>query len=148
MDPSHLPLLIAYSKFLGTQESEPLDDLRMQKGVFLLTMRGNPEWRNTYSFVAYDWGPFSYDLAYEIKRLIGIGLLKLEPFPGRKYMQYVTTPRGDRVVADDILPHVSNEDIMFIRNIRQYINSRSFAQLLREIYKAYPEYAINSRFAG
>ena len=44
MDERLLPLLLASDRCASPDEAEPLDRLRMQKGVFLLAMRGRPEW--------------------------------------------------------------------------------------------------------
>jgi uncharacterized protein YwgA len=147
MDKKHLPLLLASGIFANPNESEPLDNLRMQKGIFLLINSGNPEWRNLFSFRPYDWGPYSNELTQTVNELCAEGLLTKEPSPNSRYLQYKTTYLGDRVVFD-ILPTLSDADGIFIRNVRYYVNSRPFARLLREVYKAYPDYAVNSRFAS
>jgi hypothetical protein len=147
MDKRHLPLLLASWIFADPNESEPLDNLRMQKGIFLLINSGNPEWHNMYSFNPYDWGPYSNELSQILDELCDTGLLAREPFPNRRYLQYKTTHLGDRMVYG-ILPNLPDADGIFIRNVRRYVNSRPFARLLREVYKAYPEYAVNSRFAS
>jgi len=147
MEREYLPLLLASGLFAAPNETEPLDDLRMQKGIFLLTMAGNPDWRDLFSFSPYDWGPYSSDLARVLAELIKAGLLTKEPFPNRRYMQYKLTHAGEHLIYS-ILPNLSDTDGIFIRQVRNYVNSRPFARLLREVYSAYPEYAVNSRFAS
>jgi uncharacterized protein YwgA len=61
-----LPLLLASERFATDEETEPLDRIRVQKGVFLLEQRGPSSWRSLYTFSPYDWGPFSRDLAQEL----------------------------------------------------------------------------------
>lgn len=147
MQREHLPLLLASGYFAKTDEAEPLDHLRMQKGIFLLINAGNPEWHDLFFYTPYDWGPYSNDLAQLIHDLCNSGLLKRESFPNRKYLQYRTTSRGERIVYE-VLQTLSDADGIYIRSVRHYVTSRPFARLLREIYKAYPEYAVNSRFAS
>jgi uncharacterized protein len=36
----------------------------------------------------------------------------------------------------------------FIRSVRSYVTSRSFTDLLREVYAEYPEFATASYFSG
>src|SRR5262249_30104921 len=43
-----LPLLLASDRFASGEEREPLDRLRMQKGVFLLQMRGPTRWGQSF----------------------------------------------------------------------------------------------------
>ncbi len=70
-----------------------------------------------------------------------------EAFPGRRYLRYRTTPAGERLIQQ-LASEVSPEERAFVQAIRRYVSSRSFARLLREVYKAYPAFAVNSRFAG
>ena len=147
MDRRLLPLLLASDRLADQAESEPLDRLRMQKGVFLLTMRGPEEWNGLFNFTPYDWGPYSFDLASTIEGLLAEGKLVKEAFPGRRYMRYRTSEAGERLIdelADEVSPGAQN----FVQATRSYVSSRSFARLLREVYKAYPAFAVNSRFAG
>jgi uncharacterized protein YwgA len=147
MDRRLLPLLLASDACAGQDEGEPLDRLRMQKGVFLLAMRGPADWNQLFHFTPYDWGPYSFDLASTVEGLMANGLLQKEPFPGRRYMRYRTTQAGEQLIrqlADDVSP----PERAFAKATREYVSSRPFARLLREVYKAYPEYAVNSRFAG
>lgn len=147
MDERLLPLLLASDHCASPDEVEPLDRLRMQKGVFLLAMRGRPEWKQSFGFTPYDWGPYSFDLASTVESLLADGLLAKEVVPGRRYSRYRTTQAGERLIAELTAGSPHNERT-FICAIRKYVTSRSFARLLREVYKAYPAYAVNSRFAG
>jgi uncharacterized protein YwgA len=142
-----LPLLLASDRCASADEAEPLDRLRMQKGVFLVAMRGRPEWRQAFEFTPYDWGPYSFDLASTVESLLADGLLAKEAVQDRRYSRYRTTQAGERLIAE-LTTGSPNDERIFICAIRKYVTSRSFARLLREVYKAYPAYAVNSRFAG
>jgi uncharacterized protein YwgA len=147
VDKRLLPLLLASDGMADSDEAEPLDRLRMQKGVFLLAMRGPKDWAGLFKFTPYDWGPYSFDLASAVEDLLAEGKLVKEAFPGRRYMRYRTTPVGERLIAE-LSGDVAPEGRAFVQATRRYVSSRSFARLLREVYKAYPAFAVNSRFAG
>jgi uncharacterized protein YwgA len=146
MDKRLLPLLLASDQCATADESEPLDRLRIQKGVFLLAMRGPAQWSRLFQFAPYDWGPYSFDLASTVEHLLSRGMLAKEAVPGRRYMRYRTTSVGEHLI-DQLSDEVTEEERTFIQATRRYVNSRSFARLLREVYKAYPAFAVNSRFA-
>lgn len=147
MDKRLLPLLLASDGDVGQEETEPLDRLRMQKGVFLLAMRGPEAWQQLFRFEPYDWGPYSFDLARTVEDLLARGLLVKEAFPGRRHMRYRTSQAGERLLGEHS-GDVTTAERAFVRETRRYATSRSFARLLREVYKSYPEFAVNSRFAG
>lgn len=147
MDRRLLPLLLASDTNASSAEAEPLDRLRMQKGVFLLAERGPAEWNRLFEFTPYDWGPYSFDLASIVEQLVADGMLEKEAFPGRRYLRYRTTSTGEHLIKR-ISGNTTPQERAFVKEIREYVGSRPFARLLREVYKAYPEYAVNSRFAG
>ena len=86
MDRQVLPLLIASSKFVEPDESEALDRLRMQKGVFLLENRGPMEWRRLYEFEPYDWGPFSKSLIQDVNQMVVNGQMTTVRFEGFRFL--------------------------------------------------------------
>jgi uncharacterized protein YwgA len=147
VDTRLLPLLLASDAARSDDETEPLDRLRMQKGVFLLVQRGFGEWREAFNFVPYDWGPYSSDVASTVSRLLDEGLLEKRTLPNRRYAAYQTTPRGE-AVAQKLLQDTKPQVRDFIKDTRRYVNTRSFSRLLRDVYGLYPEYAVNSRFSG
>ena len=142
---SDLPLLLASERFDGdTTGSQPLDRLRMQKGVFLLEMRGPPSWRDLFDFGPYDWGPYSRDLASTVEHLVAEGCLEKDRLPRRRYHAYRTTSLGEESISEQLNPREER----FVAKVRDFVTSRSFAQLLRDVYAAHPEYASRSRFRG
>lgn len=147
MERDRLPLLLASPRFADANATEPLDRIRMQKGVFLLQQRGPTAWHDLFRFRPYDWGPYSADLAGRLVDLTSLHLLEREEVPGRRYQAYVTTATGEHVVDEEIVqmpePHAE-----FIRRVRSFVTTRPFAQLLRDVYAAFPAYAVNSRFQG
>jgi DNA-binding PadR family transcriptional regulator len=138
-------LLLLDRDALGASGPEELDPVRIQKGMFLLSERG-PR-RGIYDFQAYDWGPFSSAIYADLASLTRQGYLAEERVPGRTWSTYRLTARGhDRASA--AAGQVSKEATAWLRQAREFLTTRSFAELLREIYALYPDYAVNSRFGG
>jgi uncharacterized protein YwgA len=142
VDREHLPLLVASRKAASDDEKQPLDRLRMQKAVFLLQEKGPESWRR-FQFHPYDWGPYSRELAATVVGLAAEGLLDKDDV--RFYSAYKTTDRGEEIAAE-IFANLRPEERELVRRIRHFVTTRSFSQLLKEIYSAYPSYAAASRF--
>jgi uncharacterized protein len=145
LDRSDWLLLLLDRDVLGAQGPEELDPVRIQKGMFLLSKRGPA--RDLYEFQAYDWGPFSSAIYADLASLTDQGYLIEERVPGRAWSTYRVTARGhERATA--LAAQVRVEDTAWLKQARDFLTTRSFAQLLREIYELYPDYAVNSRFGG
>ena len=129
----------------GAQGPEELDPVRIQKGMFLLTERGPA--RQLYEFRAYDWGPFSSAIYADLASLTQHGYLTEERMLGRTWSTYRVTGRG-HARATAAAGKVGQAATGWLRQTREFLTTRSFAQLLRDIYDLYPDYAVNSRFSG
>ncbi len=145
MKSADLPLLLASDCAAEGQDKFPLDRIRMQKAIFLLTQRGSEGWRDLYTYRPYDWGPYSRALASDIDVLIETGNLEIEPFSGNRYGSYTATDSGEQR-ATQVWSRLDAHEKTFVRNVRKYVTSASFNKLLREVYAAYPEFATKSRF--
>ena len=65
----------------------------------------------------------------------------------RRHPRYRTTTAGEEKL-DHLVSALANHEKEYVRKVRAYVTSRSFSQLLREVYNTYPEYAVASRFQG
>lgn len=138
-------LLLLDRAALGAQGPEDLDPVRIQKGMFLLGKRGPAP--GLYEFQPYDWGPFSSAIYADLASLTQQGYLAEERMLGRTWSTYRVTDRGhQRASATAAL--VGAASTAWLRQAREFLTTRSFAQLLREIYAMYPDMAVNSRFGG
>lgn len=142
MDAYFLPLLLASDEVASSDETEPLDRLRMQKGVFLLQQRGPSHWRDLYRYEPYDWGPFSRDLARDVKQLEEQRLLDKVDVSLNRYPTY----RSTRIASEKIATEFASHERDFARQVRRFVCTRSFTRLLKDVYAKYPQYAVNSRF--
>lgn len=143
-----VPILLA-SKHAAPASAEPfpLDRVRMQKAAFLLVQRGPEQWRSLLPFRPYNWGPYSSALTQALDKSISSGDLQVEQVSGSKYGRYVTTVQGEASMTSTWEGLPSNER-EFIRAVRKYVTSRSFAKLLRDVYAQFPDYATASQFSG
>jgi len=147
MDRADLPLLLA-SNVIGSGRGRfPLDPVRMQKAIFLLTQRGSESWQHLYTYRPYNWGPYSGQLSADLDLLQATDQLVAEPFPGSQYGTFRATPLADRRVHQ-AWDACTEPEKSFLRAVRDYVTSKSFNALLREVYAAYPEYASKSLFHG
>ena len=143
MERTALPLLLASDRFASDDASEPMDGLRMQKGVFLLTQNGSDEWNELFPFGPYDWGPYSRVLASDLRSLTTLGLLSDDLSPDNRYGAYRTTTKGENEIRD---LHLGEKQTTFIQAVSSFVTSRPFSHLLKDIYAAFPTYATESKF--
>lgn len=145
MKASDLPLLLSSSLVSSSGEQYPMDRIRMQKAIFMLVQRGPEPWRELYSYKPYNWGPYSGALSSDLGRLTHDNLVTTNE--GHQYPGYVATPRGEQE-ASEVWQRLSPDERGFVAAIRAYVTTKSFPQLLREVYAAYPDFATKSQFAG
>src|SRR6266508_4536227 len=126
----------------GNGHEKPLDPIRLQKGMFLLSKRGPA--RDLYSFRPYDWGPFSEEIYRDLDVLEADGLVLSEAVPGRTWRLYRTSREGTRR-AQEFASETGKKYADWLLQARRFVTERSFVPLLREIYAAYPEYAGRSK---
>ncbi len=138
-------LLLLDRDALGASGPEELDPVRIQKGTFLLSKRGPA--RELYDFSPYDWGPFSSAIYADLAALARQGYLSEHAVPGRTWSTYRVTSRGHERAAG-IATQIGPGAVGWLRQAREFLTTRSFAQLLRDVYAMYPDYAVNSRFGG
>jgi uncharacterized protein YwgA len=145
LDRSDWLLLLLDRAALGARGPEELDPVRIQKGIFLLSRRGPA--RNLYGFEAYDWGPFSSAIYADLASLARQGYLTEEKVPGRTWSVYRITARGhERALV--AAAQAGEMATAWLKQTREFVTTRTFAQLLRDVYALYPDYAVNSRFGG
>lgn len=142
-----LPLLLSSSRFADNDGPHPLDRIRMQKAIFLLTQRGSPRWRNSYDYTPYNWGPYCRELTNDLAVLKEAGVLHESGPKAGRYGSYSLTPQGE-ASADTFVLSLSDPEISFIGEVRKYVTSKDFNSLLREVYEAYPDFASNSLWSG
>ncbi len=140
LDRQDVVLLIAD----GAEGSYPLDPIRLMKGCFLVSQLGRPEWRALFDFRPYDYGPFDSDVYRSRDGLVSRGLLQVER-RGR-YGSYALTDAGEER-ARELRAQIGEDDAEWFAQIGRYVTTRSFNDLLDEVYADYPDFATRSRYS-
>ena len=137
--------LLLFLSNLGDSERRPrsLEPLRIMKGMFLASKRGAGELSGLYEFEAYDYGPFTKDIYHDLDELAAAGLVVQEAVAGRSWRTYRPTELG-MARAQSLGEPAAAAAKATLADAYQYVTSRGFLRLLRDIYAEFPEYAVNT----
>lgn len=129
----------------GANGPHDLDPIRLMKGTFVVAQRGPRQWRDLFHFQPYDYGPFDVDVYRARDELLAAGLFESDDRGA--YARYRLSESGEQR-ATAIQKQLPAEVREWMTSVGHYITSRSFSQLLREIYAEFPEFATRSVFSG
>ena len=137
-------LLLALSKSPGGTMSP----VQIQKALFLFGQElGGSLGTKFYSFEPYDYGPFDSAIYADLRRMTGQGQVRGEWSPGRSWKIYAITEPGRKAAL--VLHNDANaRHAEFLGRTVAWVRKRSFSELLRSVYAAYPDFAVNSVFRG
>lgn len=131
---------------LFDRAGEPLDRVRVQKSMFLFAERSKAPAGEKYEFRPYHYGPFSSQIYRDLDQLVAEGRLRLETdHDGSGSPRYSLTGTGRRTV-DELRPRAAAERLELLGSLRDWVTARSFGALLNDVYRLYPQYAVNSVF--
>ncbi|HEY2718608.1 MAG TPA: hypothetical protein VGI52_03185 [Solirubrobacteraceae bacterium] len=141
--------LILFAAFEGAQDG--LDPVRLQQGLFLFSRCPAVPPSSKYVFEPGIYGPVSNELYEDLYRLAGARLLEPRPVRGLTWCLYkpidTTFERARGILrlaeAEDLEDATSR-----LAEIKQYVSSVDFAELLEHVYSEHPEFAVNSAFRG
>ena len=119
------------------------DQIRVMKGMFLLSQEGPGELQNLYRFVPYHYGPFDTTVYQDLDQLENAGLIRSDLVAESRQRSYDLTERG-RQFIDRRLSEFNRTGIEAVRNIKHRVTSLSFLDLLNYVYERYPDYAVKS----
>lgn len=130
--------------------SEPLDPVRLQKGLFLLAQEGRLPHAESYEFVAYDYGPFSVEIYRDLDTLYEQGLVERIGVPGYTWSRYLPTAQGideaERLVG--AMSASQRQRALLLQGLKRDVLRMSFRGLLEHVYSRHPEFRENSVFNG
>ena len=124
---------------------QPIEPIRIQKGMFLFAKESGAKQEQVYDFVPYNWGPCSFEIYDDLEDLLEKGLVEQIPVPGARWHRYLRTPLG-KVSAEEIRANANPLVVQAQDDIRDTVTGTSFGDLLTHVYKKYPEYATKSVF--
>lgn len=124
-----------------------LSPVQLQKSLFLVSKTLKAKQRKAspfYRFRAYDYGPFCSQVYSDAEALAAAGLLSItcEEF---SYRHYAATDEGLKK-AHELRGELDPGVTAYLDNLVSWVRSLSFAQLVQEIYKMYPDMKANSIF--
>ena len=114
------------------------------KGMFLLDQQLFPPDKRLYRFDAYDYGPFDSTVYRDLDSLKISQLITVTSILGSNRRIYALSEQGRRAF-DEIAATKPEQEIRCVQEIKRRVTSLGFEELLREIYRDYPAYAVNSR---
>ena len=124
---------------------QPIEPIRIQKGMFLFAKESGATREQVYEFVPYNWGPCSFEIYNDLDELLERGFIEQVPVPGARWHKYLRTPMG-KASAEETRASADPSCIKAQNDIRDTVTGTSFDELLRHVYKKYPEYATKSVF--
>ena len=127
---------------------EAMDPIRIVKGMFIFGQEAPRAWLRgapMYTFAPYNWGPFSSDIYRDLDALRHAGLVDAIDQVGASWKYHRATDAG-RAEAARVAPKWMPDVIRFLGEVRAYTLRHGFQELLKAVYKKYPEYAVNSVF--
>lgn len=122
------------------RENEPMDRVRIVKTLFLLGRDKSQGLREFYEFRPYLYGPFSPDIYADLENLIGEGYVAQELSVPRNWGRYRLTSSGV-TEARRASEQVSGQVRETLEALKKLVTGLSFLDLLRHVYKKYPEFA-------
>jgi uncharacterized protein YwgA len=131
---------------LYTDGREEFGPVQVQKLFFLIdkniaNLIGGPQ----FKFEPYNYGPFDREVYEELDRLLADGYLEL-CFVG-SIRNYSISEKG-REKAKELFNALDPSAKGFITKASNFVRNLSFQDLVRAIYKAYPEMREKSVFRG
>lgn len=124
-------------------DSESIDQIQIMKGMFLLSQEGPATLRPLFHFVPYNYGPFDIHVYDDLRLLQSNALITGEAVIGTNQVKYTLTQQGLEK-ASSLERAAVPSDLDKLSEIRKLVTSLSFLDLLRYVYKKYPDFAVNS----
>lgn len=131
---------------LAAAKGKPLTPVQLQKVLFLIGQNVRVRFRRGfYKFIHYDYGPFDAAVYQDAELLEMDGKACIMPVPGRRWSKYAATPEGLET-AQQLRKRLPQWVVDYVDDLVEWARPLSFQDIVRAIYKAYPEYKVNSVF--
>ena len=133
---------------ISSAKGAMLSPVQLQKALFLIGQNAPSACRpEFYEFVPYNYGPFCAEIYCDADNLALADEIVIEQPPGQRWPQYEATTSGHERAAA-IREGMPKEVCTFFDHLVDWISHISFPDLLRTIYKHYPDFAAKSVFRG
>ena len=121
-----------------------MQPIQVQKALFKFAEEAGAPPSQQYRFEPYNWGPCSRQIYSDLEHFRQEALIEFVP-TGRGWSTYRVPRRGEKEVAQ-LRERASPALLDRLDTIRNWVTTRSFNRLLRDVYREYPDYARNSLF--
>lgn len=129
---------------LNAADGGYLTPVQLQKILYILGRKfpdqAGPEY---YHFIHYNYGPFSKQIYHDLESPKLGRFVKELSRPGQQWSEYAITREGTLHIQDKNVPARIRK---YVRQLVNWARSLSFDQLVKAVYKAYPETRENSIF--
>jgi hypothetical protein len=125
-------------------EPKGLAPIQLQKALFLLG-RELPKvvGCNFYNFEPYNYGPFDKAVFEDAKALAGDGFVTVVPATNTRPKEYRIAPLGT-LRRNEVLDEAPARGVQYLQDVVRWIEDRPVQDLIRSIYRKYPEFKANS----
>ena len=132
-------------KIITAAEGEPVTPAQLQKVAFRLGMECTDLLpADYYSFRKLDYGPFCAEVYRDAEQLEREGKISISVHPRGGWRQYSATLAGIQTEVQNIPKKVST----YIEETVRWARELSFQELVRDIYRRYPQFRENSVVQG
>ena len=123
-----------------------IQPIQIQKTMFKFAKESGASESDIYKFEPYNWGPCSFEIYDDLSTLRLEGLLETLR-SGRGWSMYGLTEEG-RARVEQVRMESNQDHLKALDAKRDWVVSRNFEQLLRDVYDEYPKYATQSMFVN
>lgn len=130
--------------FLGADSGNfPTDQIRIMKGMFLLDQLSDHPASGLYRFEPFDYGPFDSSVYRDLDELQLAGFIEVGRRADSTRRSYALTASGwDRYSI--LKARCSPADFQAVGETKLHVTSLGFSALVKEIYDAFPTFAVLS----
>jgi hypothetical protein len=132
---------------LSNSADQSLTPVQIQKAMFLVAKEaGHLAPKPFYEFEKYNYGPFCADIYSDLDALRLTGFVSCEQMTGSRVRRYRLTAVGhakSNSAGSKLNPVLG----AYLQTVVRWVTSLGFQDLVRSIYKKYPEYKENSIFS-
>jgi DNA-binding PadR family transcriptional regulator len=121
---------------------DTIQPIQIQKTMFKFAMESGASESEIYDFAPYNWGPCSFDIYDDLSTLRAAGHVETAR-SGRGWNSYKLTEAG-RTRVEQLRKNSDDGHLRYLDETRDWVLSRKFEDLLRDVYKDYPDYATQS----
>ncbi|HEY7598389.1 MAG TPA: hypothetical protein VH741_00560 [Candidatus Limnocylindrales bacterium] len=113
------------------------------KGMFLVSKDGPEALHDLFEFQPYSYGPFTPAIYRSAEKLRDSGLAAEEAIAGRSWRYVRPTAVGVQRAAQ-LAESTPPDELAAIDAAHEFVTTRGFVQLLRDLYARFPDFAVNT----